>query len=319
MRKKTDGRDGRKVLPVKTAFLGVIVLSLAVAAGMGLPTGAEAKPQTNADGAIDQRRVIDPSSYGDIVMNRKTSAGDIAPVVFKHWTHRTKYTCNVCHTEIAFPLQANTVDIPQSGIEAGQFCGVCHNGKTAFGVSDCNQCHSYGSDTAVKKIGEALADLPKDDFGNKVNWVKALSEGKIRPATTLPDKTADKPVNEADIVMLVARFTPHPPDVVFPHKAHTQQIHCSSCHPVPFANKKGGNPNMNMLRIISGQYCGICHDRVSFPLNDCFRCHSWSAPKPVEPEKKEVKELKAEPEKKEDKGTAPLPAKPGKKKKKKKR
>ena len=39
---------------------------------------------------------------------------------------------------------------------------------------------------------------------------------------------------------------------------------------------------MNMMKIISGQYCGACHGIVAFPLEDCFRCHNIALPKPAE-------------------------------------
>lgn len=251
-----------------------------------LASGVRAETQADAKGGIDQRRVIDPSAYGDIIMKANLpDSGQNKPVVFKHWTHRAKYTCNVCHTDLAFPLKANTVDIKQSDIDAGKYCGACHDGKTAFGPSECNRCHSYGLKADVKNIDEQLVDLPKDGFGNKVNWVAAQHDGKIAPASSLPGKPVNKEVKDGDIVIPVTKYTPHPPDVLFPHKTHTEQLHCSSCHPAPFAEVKGGNPDMNMIRIISGQYCGVCHDRVSFPLNDCFRCHSQPLPKLEEPKK----------------------------------
>ncbi|MBI5235080.1 MAG: hypothetical protein HY886_02395, partial [Deltaproteobacteria bacterium] len=30
-----------------------------------------------------------------------------------------------------------------------------------------------------------------------------------------------------------------------------------------------------------GQYCGRCHDKVAFPLRNCFKCHS--APRSKQP------------------------------------
>ncbi|OGQ55991.1 MAG: hypothetical protein A3J24_09085 [Deltaproteobacteria bacterium RIFCSPLOWO2_02_FULL_53_8] len=265
-----------------------VILFFAVSA-----SGVRADTQTDVKGAIDQRRVINPSTYGDIIM--KTSLTDSAPdkpVVFKHWTHRTKYTCNVCHTDLGFPLKANTVEIKQADIDAGKYCGACHDGKTAFGRSECAKCHSYGLKADEKKIDEQLAGLPKDGFGNKVNWVAALQDRKITPAASLPGKPVDKEVKEGDVVIPVTKFSPHPPDVLFSHKVHTEQLHCSSCHPVPFVAEKGANPDRNMIKIISGQYCGVCHDRVSFPLNDCFRCHSQPVQKIEEPEGEDKKGVK---------------------------
>lgn len=272
---------------------GIVIAAAFVLFTVSLASGVRAEVQTDLKGGIDQRRVINPSTYGDIIMKMNLpDSGLYKPVVFKHWTHRTKYTCNVCHTDIAFPLKANTVDIKQSEIDAGNYCGACHDGKTAFGPSECNRCHSYGLKADEKKIDEQLADLPKDGFGNKIDWVMALNDGKIAPASSLPGKPVNKEVKDGDIVIPVTKFTPHPPDVLFSHKTHTGQLHCSSCHPAPFAAVKAGNPNVNMIKIISGQYCGVCHDRVSFPLNDCFRCHSQPVPKLEEPKKDDGKDAK---------------------------
>ncbi len=247
-------------------------------------------------------KVTPASSYGSVLMNRNAKSA-ASPVVFPHWPHRKRYTCNVCHTELGFAMKAGSSDIKQSDIEAGKYCGKCHNGRLAFGPDKCVRCHSYGITVRENsKIEDSLKGLPKDVFGNGVNWVKAREEGDIRPWSSLKSKGRMK-VLDKDVIIPVTKFTPHPPDVVFPHKAHTEELDCASCHPKPFKNKKGGNPGMNMMKIISGQYCGVCHGRVSFPLEDCFRCHSQPAPLPAElkPEKAKKKEIKKKEEKKKKK------------------
>ena len=112
----------------------------------------------------------------------KNSIGDtkgVKPVVFPHWVHREKYTCKVCHTELGYALKAGTAVIRQADIEAGESCGVCHNGTIAFGANKCVRCHSYGVEVKENaKIEDALKGLPPDDFGNKVNWVEALARGQ---------------------------------------------------------------------------------------------------------------------------------------------
>jgi len=299
--KERPGRCAVAGVLKKTVYAAAVAAGAAVLLVIGAAGGAHAETQTDVKGGIDQRRVIDPATYGDIVMNLSASGGvKRQPVVFKHWTHRTKYTCNVCHTDLAFPLKANTVNIKQSEIEAGKYCGACHDGKTAFGAFECDRCHSYGTKTDDKKMDDLLAELSRpegktwDGFGNRVNWVAAMREGGITPASALPGKPVNvkKEVKDGDVVIPVTKYAPHPSDVVFPHKAHTEQIHCSSCHPAPFVGKAGANPQMNMIKIISGQYCGMCHDRVSFPLNDCFRCHSQPVPRPEEAKKKDETEKK---------------------------
>ena len=72
------------------------------------------------------------------------------------------------------------------------------------------------------------------------------------------------------------------PMVLFPHRAHTEWLDCENCHDKIFKAKQGANP-VNMFAILQGEYCGQCHGAVSFPLTQCYRCHSVpraSAPAP---------------------------------------
>ena len=223
-----------------------------------------------------------PAEYGNIVLDNKTGEGKAMPaVVFPHWWHRTQFTCKVCHLELGFPMKAGETDFVMGDIFAGKQCGACHNGSIAFMPMDCARCHSQGQDVPQnRKIEEELKALPKDDFGNKVDWVKAIRDGSIKPKATL-DGTGEMMVVDLNIDIPVTKFSPHPPDVVYPHKAHTEWLDCSNCHTSIFNMQKGGNPEMNMMKIISGQYCGVCHGKVAFPLEDCFRCHS-AKPMPIE-------------------------------------
>jgi c(7)-type cytochrome triheme protein len=81
-----------------------------------------------------------------------------------------------------------------------------------------------------------------------------------------------------DIVRVVKASMP---DVVFPHKPHTQWLHCSNCHPKIFIPQANAN-TINMSAILLGQKCGVCHGKVSFPITtkSCTKCHS--KPKPAD-------------------------------------
>lgn len=272
-----------------------ITLAAALAAGVVFYSGAQAG--TGVTWETDLRRPKNPDTYGNVLMDRSTrDSKEIAPVVFPHWAHRSKYTCKACHTDLGFKFKGRTTEIKQADIEAGKFCGSCHDGKTSFGTSECAKCHSYGK-TAAPAIGDKLKDLPKDFFGNKVDWAKAVRDGKIKPAASA-DGTGELAPAEQDIIIPVNKFVPHPPDVKFPHSTHTQQLDCASCHESIFKQKKGGNPEMNMMKIISGQYCGTCHAKVAFPIDDCFRCHSQPAQVINEDEKKDEKKDEAKDSKK---------------------
>ena len=54
------------------------------------------------------------------------------------------------------------------------------------------------------------------------------------------------------------------PDVVYPHKQHTEWLDCSNCHPAIFKPQKGAN-QISMAGILLGQQCGVCHGKVAFP------------------------------------------------------
>jgi c(7)-type cytochrome triheme protein len=63
------------------------------------------------------------------------------------------------------------------------------------------------------------------------------------------------------------------PDVVYPHKQHTEWLDCSNCHPSIFVPQKGAN-QISMASILLGQKCGVCHGKVAFPVSECRLCHS---------------------------------------------
>ncbi len=123
---------------------------------------------------------------------------------------------------------------------------------------------------------EAYEGLPKTEFGNYVDWVKALDEGLINPRWEKTDPTAEPFVMDLDIVRPVKASVP---DVVFPHRQHTMWLECSNCHPAIFIPQKGAN-QISMSAILLGQKCGVCHGKVSFPITtkSCKKCHS--KPKP---------------------------------------
>lgn len=253
------------------------------------------------------RKIKPPEAWGTTVIERNTKSTDTKSVLFPHWAHRDKYTCSVCHTEIGFSMNAGGTDIKQADIEAGKYCGECHDTLTAFGTEECVRCHSRGLDVPGSgNIGKVTGTLPADPFGNRVDWVKALRAGVIKPVSPL-DGAKKMTVLDLDITIPVTKYEPHPPDVIFPHKAHTEIMECAACHPSIFAQKAGGNPEMDMMKIISGKYCGECHTTVAFPIEDCFRCHSGPIPVAVEPDDKaaddkatDEKDPGKEEEKKED-------------------
>jgi c(7)-type cytochrome triheme protein len=122
----------------------------------------------------------------------------------------------------------------------------------------------------LQEPSEALSKLPPDVVGNQVRWVKALEQGLITPrANILPDTT----IRVLDLDVILPR-TAEMPMVRFPHKQHTEWLDCSNCHEKLFKSKAGATTALNMFQILQGEYCGLCHGAVAFPLTECKRCHS---------------------------------------------
>lgn len=130
---------------------------------------------------------------------------------------------------------------------------------------------------ALQPPGEAFSPLPRGMAGNKVDWVRALRQGVIAPRADREDPSAQKQVMDMDIIREVKGSMP---DVVYPHLAHTEWLDCGQCHPKIFTPKKGSNA-ISMAAILGGQYCGVCHGKVAFPVSQCSKCHS--KPKQAKP------------------------------------
>ena len=128
----------------------------------------------------------------------------------------------------------------------------------------------------------AFGTLSKSNDGNRVDWVKSLNEQSITPRSDRNDASVAPMVMDMNIVREVKGSMP---DVVYPHKQHTQWLDCSNCHPAIFVPQKGAN-QISMASILLGQKCGVCHGKVAFPVSDCRRCHSKSKPTPVAAEAK---------------------------------
>jgi len=122
---------------------------------------------------------------------------------------------------------------------------------------------------------EAFAELPKSTAGNYVDWVRALEDGHLNPRFDIKDPSRSPVVLDLNIVREVKGSMP---DVVYPHKQHTEWLDCVNCHPAIFIPMKGAN-QISMASILMGEKCGVCHGKVAFPVSECRRCHS--KPKPV--------------------------------------
>lgn len=131
--------------------------------------------------------------------------------------------------------------------------------------------HDAGSPAVgmLQEPREALGTLPLDVVGNQVRWMRALDEGHIQPRTNIQPETIVK-LRTTDVLL---KNTGEMALVRFPHRQHTAWLDCSNCHKELFAETAGAT-KINMMLILQGEKCGLCHGAVAFPLTECQRCHS---------------------------------------------
>ncbi len=125
-----------------------VSIGLAVALGLVSSAGvlASAEKETSPTAEMLQ-------SWGaaEVVANEPADA------MFKHQTHVVdlEFDCDSCHPDTfqkkRGAAEANG-DYTMAALEEGQYCGICHDGDTAFGVKEpdtCVTCH--GSDMTPPK------------------------------------------------------------------------------------------------------------------------------------------------------------------------
>ncbi|RME69399.1 MAG: hypothetical protein D6778_00545 [Nitrospirae bacterium] len=215
-----------------------------------------------------------PEQYGNVLINRLSELKMVKPVLFSHWSHRTKYTCRVCHFELEFEMKANATEITEDACRNGQFCGACHDGKTAFGHTkeNCHRCHNGGNDPTLKERFKKLRKrLPKAPYGNGIDWDRAYRRRRIRPKKSIYDETY-RPMRFRKLLRLEAEWSMVPP-AYFPHSVHNRWLDCAQCHPDIFNIKKKTTKHFEMKYNLQGKFCGVCHLKVAFPMRDCKRCH----------------------------------------------
>mgnify|MGYP001811776699 CR=1 FL=1 len=82
--------------------------------------------------------------------------------------------------------------------------------------------------------------------------------------------------------------------VVFPHWFHRVRFRCKVCHAdLGFQFKAGGN-DINMVKIIEGQYCGACHNgEIAWSVENCNLCHSGVPETPTQVHESTLQKLVA--------------------------
>jgi c(7)-type cytochrome triheme protein len=98
------------------------------------------------------------AEYGDVIINNYSTQNGMRPVVFPHWFHRIRFRCSVCHDQLGFIMKKEANMIDMGKIADGQYCGACHNGKTAWAPVYCDRCHTG---VRKKKIGNKIKKKSK--------------------------------------------------------------------------------------------------------------------------------------------------------------
>ena len=220
-----------------------------------------------------------PYMYGNILMNRVSTKNNVKAVYFPHWSHRAKFTCRVCHFELDFEFDVNKTEITEEDNRNGIFCGTCHDGKMTYNgkvvfphtAEHCDRCHTGTVSLGREKFQELTKKFPKGFFGNEVDWGKAIKKKQITPLYSIFNKE-ERPMAFDKDLWLDATWNYVPP-ALFPHKAHTEWLDCANCHPDIFNIEKKTTKSFAMKYILEKKFCGVCHLKVAFPLDDCKGCH----------------------------------------------
>jgi c(7)-type cytochrome triheme protein len=79
---------------------------------------------------------------------------------------------------------------------------------------------------------------------------------------------------------------------IFPHWFHRVRFRCKVCHAdLGFKFKAGGN-EINMVKIIDGQYCGACHNgELAWSVENCNLCHSAKPGTPTQVHESTIQKL----------------------------
>jgi c(7)-type cytochrome triheme protein len=235
-------------------------------------------------------RPSDPVTYGRVVLEEFSRGAGVPSVAFDHWRHRAAFTCRLCHVDIGFAMSAGATQVSAATNRAGFHCGACHDGKrvldgkTVFASCSasgkigespaCVRCHARADPARLRKEYETFtAQLPHDALGS-VDWEKAEGTWAIRPRDFLEGVSIGRKALVMKKEIAITSKAAWMQDVLFSHPKHAVWMGCEVCHPEIFPSTRSGEVRYSMLQINNGEYCGVCHTKVAFPIADCKRCHT---------------------------------------------
>jgi c(7)-type cytochrome triheme protein len=104
----------------------------------------------------------------DLVFARDTTTdaaremSSLPPSIFPHWRHRIEFACTACHPE-PFAMRAGASVITMERMQMGENCGACHDSETAFGVMQCDRCHTDPPEPVVEPEIDAAVAAATDE------------------------------------------------------------------------------------------------------------------------------------------------------------
>jgi len=236
--------------------------------------------------------------------NEMIAAGQ-NPVVYPHWVHRSFFRCKVCHENLLI-MKRGANELSHENMDAGKFCGACHNGEMSFDTTNekhCSRCHLYGTPLEQRLTDLTYYDAEKfsaiaERLGGKwhadkltaeqlplgkhdiVDWVALDELNASEPLSSLGDDSLDEGMRDTKILFVMPpKYSFMLDNVLWSHEIHTTWINCSICHESTHQREqiftqKAGETRVSMIELKEGKSCGTCHGRVSFPVSNCKRCHN---------------------------------------------
>ena len=273
--------------------IGVAAALVATAAAGSSPSvrGSTGSPRTDSPVANVEPVAMRPriDLHGRVVLDDFCTRTGIPAVVFDHWRHRAMYTCRVCHVDLGFALGAGETEITAESNEAGAHCGACHDGrKTHEGrpifracsgwprpdeTRGCTRCHTGGDDDPRRAYAALARTLPTDAAGD-IHWSAAVQRGVIEPLDEVEGVPVHGPTMKIDRNVTIRAKGTWLNNVTFSHRNHAVLNGCELCHPEIFPVTARNATRFRMDDVTAGQYCGVCHRNVAFPLDQCQRCHA---------------------------------------------
>lgn len=210
-----------------------------------------------------------------------------------HFSHKkhlsTTPTCAGCHPSL-FAAGPNR-RVTMAEMEKGKSCGACHNGRKAFSVNRCVNCHPAKEIIfRVRETGPTVfkhaqhieshhcTDCHPALYAAKRSGMRVtmgqMERGKSCGAchngkTGFPLRQCIRCHQVKEIAYRVtATGSTH-----FSHKKHLETTpDCKACHPALFT--AGPNRRATMRDMENGKSCGACHngDRA-FDIKSCTTCH----------------------------------------------